>query len=77
MEKIVKVWKIFSKFRKKIKKKSVVSIPFFENICYTLKARKMYSAHHKRYFAFGEDIRTLRLTSELVDLRVGYAKRIQ
>ena len=31
----------------------------------------------KRYFAFGEYIRTLRLTSELVDLRVGYAKRIQ
>ena len=31
----------------------------------------------KRYFAYGEYIRTLRLTSELVDLRVGYAKRIQ
>ena len=29
------------------------------------------------YFAFGEYILTLRLTSELVDLRVGYAKRIQ
>jgi hypothetical protein len=31
----------------------------------------------QRYFAFGEYIHTLRLTSELVDLRVGYAKRIQ
>ena len=31
----------------------------------------------KSYFAYGEYIRTLRLTSELVDLRVGYAKRIQ
>ena len=31
----------------------------------------------ERYFAFGEYIRTLRLTSKLVDLRVGYAKRIQ
>ena len=29
------------------------------------------------YFAYGEDTHTLRLTSELVDLRVGYAKRIQ
>ena len=29
------------------------------------------------YFAFGEDTHTLRLTSELVDLRVGYAKRIR
>ena len=31
----------------------------------------------KSYFAFGEYIHTLCLTSELVDLRVGYAKRIQ
>ena len=38
---------------------------------------KMYIAASQRYFAFGEYIRTLRLTSELVDLRVGYAKRIQ
>ena len=29
------------------------------------------------YFAYGEDARTLRLTSELVDLRVEYAKRIR
>ena len=29
------------------------------------------------YFAYGEDVRALRLTSELVDLRVGYAKRIR
>ena len=29
------------------------------------------------YFAFGEDTHTLRLTSKLVDLRVGYAKRIR
>ena len=29
------------------------------------------------YFAFGEDTHTLRLTSELVDLRVGYAKWIR
>ena len=29
-----------------------------------------------RVFAFGEDTRTLRLTSELVDLRVGYANPI-
>ena len=34
-------------------------------------------ASRQSYFAFGEYIRTLRLTSELVDLRVGYAKRIQ
>ena len=39
---------------------------------------KMYTVRIiKRYFTFGEDIRTLRLTSKLVDLRVGYAKRIQ
>ena len=31
----------------------------------------------ERYLAYGEDIHTLRLTSELVDLRVGYAKWIQ
>ena len=31
----------------------------------------------QRYFAFCEDIHTLRLTSELVDIRVGYAKRIK
>ena len=31
----------------------------------------------ERYFAYGEDTRTLRLTSELVDLRVGYAKWIR
>ena len=30
-----------------------------------------------RYFAYGEDTHTLRLTSELVDLRVGYAKWIR
>ena len=29
------------------------------------------------YLAFGEDTHTLRLTSELVDLRVGYAKWIR
>ena len=29
------------------------------------------------YFACGEDTHTLRLTSELVDLQVGYAKRIR
>ena len=29
------------------------------------------------YLAFGENTHTLRLTSELVDLRVGYAKRIR
>ena len=29
------------------------------------------------YFAFGEDTHTLRLTSELVDLRVWYAKWIR
>ena len=29
-----------------------------------------------RVVAFGEDIRTLRLTSELVDLRAGYANPI-
>ena len=29
------------------------------------------------YFALGEDTHALRLTSELVDLRVGYAKRIR
>ncbi len=29
------------------------------------------------YFALGEDTHTLRLTSELVDLRVGYAKWIR
>ena len=29
------------------------------------------------YFAFGEDPHILRLTSELVDLRVGYAKWIR
>ena len=41
--------------------------------------------HHKKctvcitegYFAYGEDTHTLRLTSELVDLRVGYAKWIR
>ena len=37
----------------------------------------MYSMHHKEDFAIGEYIRTLRLTSKLVDLRVGYARRIQ
>ena len=31
----------------------------------------------ERYLAFGEDTHTLRLTSELVDLRVGYAKWIR
>ena len=29
------------------------------------------------YFAFGEDTHTLRLTSKLADLRVGYAKWIR
>ena len=29
------------------------------------------------YFAYGEDTHTLRLTSELVDLRVGYSKWIR
>ena len=33
--------------------------------------------HTERYLAFGENIHTLRLTSELVDLRVGYAKWIR
>ena len=33
--------------------------------------------HRERYFAYGEDIHALRLTSELVDLRAGYAKRIR
>ena len=33
--------------------------------------------HQAGIFSLGEYIRTLRLTSELVDLRVGYAKRIQ
>ena len=31
----------------------------------------------ERYLAFSENIPTLRLTSELVDLRVGYAKWIR
>ena len=31
----------------------------------------------KRYFACGEYIRTLRLISKLIDLRVGYAKWCQ
>ena len=31
----------------------------------------------ERYIAYGEDTHTLRLTSALVDLRVGYAKWIQ
>ena len=30
--------------------------------------------HQQRYFAFGEYTHPLRLTSELVDLRVGYAQ---
>ena len=30
--------------------------------------------HQRRYLAYSEDALTLRLTSELVDLRVGYAK---
>ena len=39
---------------------------------------KMYTVCiTERYFAYGEDTRTLRLTSELVDLRVGYAKWIR
>ena len=37
----------------------------------------MHDLHHGGYLAFGEDTRTLRLTSELVDLRVGYAKWIR
>ena len=37
----------------------------------------MYSCIKAGYFACGEDTLTLRLTSELVDLRVGYAKRIR
>ena len=48
--------------------------------CFLSKFREsnMYTVRIiKRYFAYGEYIRTLRLTSELVDLRVGYAKRIQ
>ena len=35
------------------------------------------SMHPTGYFAYGEDSLTLCLTSKLVDLRVGYAKRIQ
>ena len=33
--------------------------------------------HQWRYLAYGENTHTLRLTSELVDLRVGYAKWIR
>ena len=37
----------------------------------------MYSRHHGEIFRLGEYTRTLHLTSELVELRVGYAKRIR
>ena len=37
----------------------------------------MYIVASQRYFAYGEYTLALRLTSELVDLRAGYAKRIQ
>ena len=39
---------------------------------YSIGTKKVHSTHHKRYFAFGEDIRTLRLTSKLVYVRVEY-----
>ena len=39
--------------------------------------KNVHSTHHKEVFRPGEYIHTLRLTSKLVDLRVGYAKRIQ
>ena len=48
-------------------------------LCYNVKVRK-YECKvciMQRYFVFDEYILTLRLTSELVDLRVGYAKRNQ
>ncbi|MBO5305949.1 MAG: hypothetical protein J6B12_04215 [Clostridia bacterium] len=37
----------------------------------------MQYASMESYLAYGEDTHTLRLTSELVDLRVGYAKWIR
>ena len=58
---------------------SIKSTAFFiKSFLSKFRNLKMYTVRIiKRYFAFGEYIRTLRLTSELVDLRVGYAKRIQ
>ena len=38
---------------------------------------KCYSMHLAEVFCFRKYILTLRLTSKLVDLRVGYAKRIR
>ena len=37
----------------------------------------MHCMHLGGYFAYGENTHTLRLTSKLVDLRVGYAQRIR
>ena len=34
----------------------------------------MHDLHHGGYLAYGEDTHALRLTSELVDFRAGYAK---
>ena len=69
-----------------IKKEIVKSIDFYFRVCYNIRANnfliifvavKCTVRIIKSYFAYVEDIRTLRLTSELVELRVGYAKRIQ
>ena len=45
--------------------------------CHNFVIKNVYSCITERYFTYGEYTHTLRLTSKLVDLRVGYAKRIQ
>ena len=46
----------------------------FARLCKLQTSLNMHSMHQRRYLAYSEDALTLRLTSELVDLRVEYAK---
>ena len=49
----------------------------YNNLRVIKKHASLFFISMQRYFAYGEYTLALRLTSELVDLRAGYAKRIQ
>ena len=64
----------------KILEKDKKGVDFSKFVCYnSIVAYESNTVciYMQRYFAYGENIRPLHLTSELVDLRVGYAKWIQ
>ena len=72
-----KVYDIISEPILKMSFRSFIISALRIDVFYRILYKNVYSCITERYFAYGEYIHTLRLTSLLVDLRVGYAKRIQ